>query len=119
MVIDGGVMHRLRLRNWPFLQQYETKSSIVGVDLSSVAPLLVLLLTSVLVSVAVLLVERGSFVLWRRRLRTASRWERIASRQRSVLHATTPSRWPLHVAVETAMPKLLPASKTRQQNRQR
>jgi hypothetical protein len=94
MLRDGGVIHRLRTINWPFPEQYETKSSIIGVDLSSVAPLLLLLLSSVVVSIAVLLAEKGNFALWRTRLSGRTRWERIASRQRSVLRAAKPSKFP-------------------------
>jgi hypothetical protein len=101
MLRDGGVIHRLRVRNWPFLERYETKSSIIGVDLRAVAPLLGLLLSSVVVSVVVLLVERGNFILWRRRLRSRTRWERNVSRQRSVIRGATPSTDPPSVAGKT------------------
>jgi hypothetical protein len=94
MLRDGGVIHRLQVTNWPFPEQYEPQSSIVGVDLSSVAPLLLLLASSVVVSAAVLLAERGHFALWRARLGGRTRWERIASRQRSVLCAAKPPKRP-------------------------
>jgi hypothetical protein len=101
MLRDGGVIHRLRVKNWPFLEQYETKSSIIGVDLRAVAPLLFLLLSSVVVSVVVLLIEKGNFILCGRRLRSRTRWERNASRQRSVLRGATPSTHPPSVAGKT------------------
>jgi hypothetical protein len=94
MLRDGGVIHRLRVSNWPYLEHYDTKSSIVGVDLRAVAPLLVLMLSSLVLSVAVLLIEKGNYTFWRRRLRSRTRWERIASRQRSVFHGATPSASP-------------------------
>jgi hypothetical protein len=101
MLRDGGVLYRLHVKNWPYLEHYETKSSIVGVDLRAVAPLLVLMLSSVVVSVVVLLIEKGNFTLCRRRLRSRTRWERIASRQRSVFHSATPSVHPSSVAGKT------------------
>ncbi|PNF31848.1 hypothetical protein B7P43_G08911 [Cryptotermes secundus] len=101
MLRDGGVIHRLRVSNWPYLEQYETKSSIVGVDLRAVAPLLFLMVSSVVVSVVVLFMEKGNLILWRRRLRSRTRSERIASRQRSVLHGTTPSARPSSVYGKT------------------
>jgi hypothetical protein len=101
MLRDGGVIHRLRVNNWPYLEQYETKSSIVGVDLRAVAPLLVLLLSSVMVSVVVLLLERGNFILCSRRLKSRTRWERIASRQQCAFHGATPSTYSSSVVGKT------------------
>jgi hypothetical protein len=82
MMRDGGVVHRLRLKNWPYLGQDVVKNAIVGVDLKAVAPLLVLLSSSVMVSVGVLLLERGKFFCSRRTLRR-TRWQRNICRQLS------------------------------------
>ena len=86
------MIHRLRLKNWPYLGQDVVKNAIVGVDLKAVAPLLVLLSSSVMVSVGVLLLERGKFSFCSRRTLRRTRWQRNISRQLSALQAGAPPR---------------------------
>ena len=91
MLRDGGIVHRLRLNNWPYLGQDTVKATTVGVDLRAVAPLLVLLSSSVVVSIVVLTFERGKFAFCNKSSQNATRRERNIYRQRSVFKATTPS----------------------------
>jgi len=91
MLRDGGVIHRLRLNNWPYLGQDAVKSTTVGVDLRAVAPLLVLLSSSVVVSIVVLMLERGKFTFCSSHTLNGTRRERNISRQRSVRLAAA---WP-------------------------
>ena len=92
MLRDGGVIHRLRLNNWPYLVQDKVKSTTVGVDLRAVAPLLVLLSSSVVVSIVVLTLERGKFTFCSSCTQNKNRRERNISRQRSVFKAAALSR---------------------------
>jgi hypothetical protein len=92
MLRDGGVIHRLRLNNWPYLGQDEVKSTTVGVDLRAVAPLLVLLSSSVVVSIVVLTLERGKFTFCSSDTRNKTRRERNISRQRSVVKVAALSK---------------------------
>jgi hypothetical protein len=92
MLRDGGVIHRLRLNNWPYLGQDEVKSTTVGVDLRAVAPLLVLLSSSVVVSIVVMTLERGKFTFCSSRTQNQTRRERNIFRQRSVLKAAALSK---------------------------
>ena len=92
MLRDGGVIHRLRLNNWPYLGQDEVKSTTVGVDLRAVAPLLVLLSSSVVVSIVVMTLERGKFTFCSSGTQNQTRRERNISRQRSVLKAAALSK---------------------------
>lgn len=84
MLRDGGVIHRLRLNNWPYLGQDSVKSTTVGVDLRAVAPLLVLLSSSVVVSIVVLVLERGKFTFCSNHTLNKTRRDRNIFRQRSV-----------------------------------
>jgi hypothetical protein len=92
MLRDGGVVHRLRIKYWPYLGHDPTASATVGVDLKAVTPLLVLLASSVVVSVVVLFLERGRFWLRKRRSQGRSRWERNASRRKSALKLVVPKK---------------------------
>ena len=92
MLRDGGVIQRLRLNNWPYLGQDQVKSTTVGVDLRAVAPLLVLLSSSVVVSIVVLMLERGKFTFCSSGTQNTTRRERNISRQRSVLKASALSK---------------------------
>jgi hypothetical protein len=104
MLRDGGVVHRLRIKYWPYLGHDPTVSATVGVDLKAVTPLLVLLTSSVVVSVVVLFLERGRFWLRKRRSQGRSRWERNASRRKSALKLAVPKK--------PAIAPLCPAVKT-------
>ncbi|KAJ4428518.1 hypothetical protein ANN_24560 [Periplaneta americana] len=85
MLRDGGIIHRLRIQNWPFLGQNAVKTSMVGVDLKAVAPLLALLASSVVVSVTILLVENGKFSYSNRHVKNAkTRLQRNMLRIQSV-----------------------------------
>lgn len=92
MLRDGGVIHRLRLNIWPYLGQDAVKSTTVGVDLRAVAPLLVLLSSSVVVSIVFLTLERGKFTFCSSGTRNKTRRERNISRQRSVFKAEALSK---------------------------
>jgi hypothetical protein len=92
MLRDSGVMHRLRLNNWPYLGQDQVKSTTVGVDLRAVAPLLVLLSSSVVVSIVVLMLERGKFTFCSSGTQNTTRRERNISRQRSVFKTAALSK---------------------------
>lgn len=92
MLRDGGVIHRLRLNNWPYLGQDKVKSTTLGVDLRAIAPLLILLSSSVVVSVVVLTLERGKFTFFSSRTPNKTRRDRNISRQRSVFKAAALSK---------------------------
>ncbi|KAJ9573684.1 hypothetical protein L9F63_008954 [Diploptera punctata] len=87
MLRDGGVLQRLKIINWIPLGETTTQGALISVDLSAVAPLLILLTSSVIVSVAVLLAERGKFVLSEKKSNSSffrrSRKERFISRYKS------------------------------------
>jgi len=88
MLRDGGVIHRLRLNNWSYLGQDAVKSTTVGVDLRAVAPLLVLLSSSLVVSIVVLMLERGkSTFCSSSHTQNKTRRDRNITRQRSVCKA--------------------------------
>ena len=84
MLRDGGILERLRIRNWIPLSDTAAKNTLVSVDLSAVAPLLLLLTTSVVVSILVLIAERGKHAIHHRRaralFRSKSRIERMTLR---------------------------------------
>ncbi|PSN40369.1 Ionotropic receptor 124 [Blattella germanica] len=83
---DGGILHKLRIDNWSFLSESATKSSLVSVDLEAIAPLLILLTSSVVVSIAVMFLERGKSALSNRdsdSSKKKSRWERNSLRLQS------------------------------------
>lgn len=92
MLRDGGVIHRLRLNNWPYLGQDEVKSTTVGVDLRAVAPLLVLLSSSVVVSIVVLTLERGKITFCSSGTQNTTRRERNICRQRSAFKTSALSK---------------------------